>query len=516
MRPTRPLVVCLLLGCLACGSVGGRAAADDAERRTPVDLRPTVDAAVARAAAWLRTQASPDGTFRWSVPSQRDWSLWSAPASDQGLTALAALALVRAGVPRTDPAVLRALDVLRRALTSVEPPPAGADARTFTYAAGALLWMLSELRPVGFDGAAAQAALAISRGQGEDGGWSYVLPRVRLKDGYADVLRDHPVVAPSDLSNAQFAMLGLLCADRMGVWRGDVAWTRVRDSLRRAAAKDGSFSYRSDAEAPDFFRRGRRLTTAIAAANLFVALRRTGVSREDALADPTMRRALNWLKGRTYVDALTGKWSLRDAGDQTDRLPYYEMIAIERLGAFTDEERIGGADWFRVGAGTLLASQKPDGSWPGGVAEAAFMNAVQNTVFSILFLTRALDAVPVVSPAFTTADFVANREARGALFDDLVGRGALAHAASIGDSRVAWRRAFVTIGERGLSTLVRVHAEGPPSLAGPIHELLCALTGVAIAAEERDGRTIAWTRWLFDHRGRLEPSATGDAFVDRR
>ena len=145
------------------------------------------------------------------------------------------------------------------------------------------------------------------------------------------------------------------------------------------------------------------------------------------------------------------------------------------------------------------------------------MNAVQNTVFSILFLTRALDAVPVVSP--DVHDGRLRREpasARGALFDDLVGRGALAHAASIGDSRVAWRRAFVTIGERGLSTLVRVHAEGPPSLAGPIHELLCALTGVAIAAEERDGRTIAWTRWLFDHRGRLEPSATGDAFVDRR
>lgn len=509
-RPTARIGLLVVLAIAA-----GTARADGPDKKGAVDLQPAIDAAVARAAAWLRAQAPPDGLFRWSVPTQRSWSLWSAPACDQGLTALAALALVRAGTPKTDPAVARAIDVLRRALASDEAPPGGADARTFTYAAGSLLWMLSELRPPGFDGAAVQAALALSRGQGEDGGWAYVLPAVRLKDGYADVNRSGVIVAPSDLSNAQFAMLGLLSADKLRAWSGEAVWTRVRDALRASVLPDASFAYRHDADAPDFFRRGRRVTTAIAAANYFAALRRTGVSREDALADPTMRRALFWLKGRSFVDPATGRWSMRDVGDQSERLPYYEMIAIERLGAFTGETTLCGADWYRVGATSLLALQRPDGSWPGGVAEAAFMNAVQNTVLSVLFLTRALDAVPVVSPTFTTGDFLAGRSLQGALYDDLVGRGAREWAFAAGEARLAWRRAFVAAGERSLATLVRLHAEGPPSLADPIHDLLVALTGVAVDARERAGRTSAWTRWYFEHRGRLVPSASGDAFVDR-
>ncbi len=339
---------------------------------------------------------------------------------------------------------------------------------------------------------------------------------MRLKDGYAEVLRDGVPRAPSDLSNAQFAILGLLSADRMGVWRGDVAWARARDGIKATTLWDGSYGYRHDADAPDLFRRGRRVTTEIAAANLFVTLRRTGLSREAALADLTFKRALGWLLGHSFADAATGKWAARDVGDQSDRLPYYEMIAVERLGAFTGLEKLGGAEWYRVGATTLLGLQRPDGSWPGGVAEAAFMNAVQNTVLAVLFLTRALDAVPVTSPDFTTGDLLANKDLAGKLFDDVVARGALAHATAIGEARTAWQRAFVLVGERGLSTLVRLHAEGPPSVAEPIHGLLAALTGAKIEATGREGRTLEWTRWFVEHRGRLKPSAAGDAFVDAR
>lgn len=508
LRPLVALVVLALAGVPAAGAPDGRP--------VPADLRVSVDAAVVRAAAWLESVAPADGIFRWSVPSQRDWSHWGATACDQGLTALASLALVRAGVPRQRPAVARALDALRGALSSAESPGGGADARTFTYGAGSLLWMLSELRPPGFDTAAAQAALALSGAEDADGGWGYHLPRVRLKDGYAEVLRDGVPRAPADLSNAQFALLGLLSADRMGVWRGDVAWARARDGVKRTVLWDGSFGYRHDAEAPDLFRRGRRVTTEIAAANLFVTLRRTGSSRDAALADPTLRRALGWLSGHSFADAATGRWAARDVGDQTDRLPYYEMIAVERLGAFTGLERLGGADWYRVGATTLLALQRADGSWPGGVAEAAFQNAVQHTVLAILFLTRALDAVPVVSPDFTTGDLLAGKDLAGALFDDLVAKGAIGHAGATGESRTAWQRAFVLVGERALAALVRLHAEGPASAVEAVHGLLVALTGAKPEATGREGRTLAWTRWLVEHRGRLARSAAGDAFVEVR
>lgn len=167
------------------------------------------------------------------------------------------------------------------------------------------------------------------------------------------------------------------------------------------------------------------------------------------------------------------------------------MIAIERLGSFTALTQIGGADWYRVGVASLLALQKPDGSWPGGVAEAAFMNSVQNTVLSILFLTRALDDVPVVSPDVTPAVLLANRDLAGALFDDVVGRGAQAHAAAASESRLAWQRAFVTVGERALAALVRIHADGPATLTLPVHGLLVALTGLRVDADERSSRTLA-------------------------
>ena len=144
------------------------------------------------------------------------------------------------------------------------------------------------------------------------------------------------------------------------------------------------------------------------------------------------------------------------------------------------------------------------------------MNAVQNTVLSILFLTRALDDVPVVSPDFTVADFLANKDLAGQLFDDVVGRGAQAHAVAAAESKLAWQRAFVTVGERALAALVRIHAEGPATLALPVHGLLVALTGLRVESDERSSRTLAWTRWLFDHRGKLKPSPAGDSFLDAK
>ena len=88
--------------------------------------------------------------------------------------------------------------------------------------------------------------------------------------------------------------------------------------------------------------------------------------------------------------------------------------------------------------------------------------------------------------------------------------------AALGEARTAWQRAFVLVGERGLSTLVRLHAEGPPAVAAPIDGLLGALTGAKIEATGREGRTLEWTRWLFEHRGHLKPSGAGDTFIDAR
>ena len=48
----------------------------------------------------------------------------------------------------------------------------------------------------------------------------------------------------------------------------------------------------------------------------------------------------------------------------------------------------------------------------------------------MLFLSRALDAVPVVSPEFTTGDLVGGKDAVEPLFSDLAARGATAYRVS--------------------------------------------------------------------------------------
>jgi hypothetical protein len=221
--------------------------------------------------------------------------------------------------------------------------------------------------------------------------------------------------------------------------------------------------------------------------------------------DPTFRRALLWLDRHPFVDGATGRFATRDVGDQTARPPYYELLAIERLGAFTGLERLGGADWYRVGVASLRALQAADGRWPGGTAEAAFRNAVEHTTLALLFLTRAIDAVPVTSPDLTTGDLVGGRDALEPHFSDLVARAVRAHADAEGDARTAWQRSSRRACAGSRSCACR---PTPAGMAPAAHGLLRKLTGFPVEAKVREARSLAWARFLFAHRATLAPRPT--------
>jgi hypothetical protein len=78
---------------------------------------------------------------------------------------------------------------------------------------------------------------------------------------------------------------------------------------------------------------------------------------------------------------------------------YYNLYALERVGVFSAQEKLGRHSWYAEGAKYLLAKQKADGSW----SEASQSSRPPwDTCFAILFLrraTRPLEDVPSVDRA---------------------------------------------------------------------------------------------------------------------
>lgn len=79
---------------------------------------------------------------------------------------------------------------------------------------------------------------------------------------------------------------------------------------------------------------------------------------------------------------LSGRGPPTMGGDE-----YYLLWSVERVGVLYGLEKIGGVDWYAVGAETLVRKQGSDGSWGGGVLGSHGPDV--STSFAILFLTRA-------------------------------------------------------------------------------------------------------------------------------
>jgi hypothetical protein len=78
---------------------------------------------------------------------------------------------------------------------------------------------------------------------------------------------------------------------------------------------------------------------------------------------------------------------------------FYNLYALERVGVFSGQEKLGRHPWFADGAKFILGNQKADGSWTDGSQSS---HPTWDTCFAILFLrraTRPLEDVPSVDHA---------------------------------------------------------------------------------------------------------------------
>lgn len=178
---------------------------------------------------------------------------------------------------------------------------------------------------------------------------------------------------PLDMSNVQFALLGLRAGALLGFELPDDVLRSCAEALWSFQAEDGGFLY-----APEDNRTAG--ITAATLAGLAVleefAVEERGLARILKKHDKDRQRAHAWLVERwdPARDAYgTSAW--------TSRFPFAFLWAVERYGDLTEQERLGEHDWYADGAQHLLSIQHSNGS---------FGEKLEHTAFALLFLRRAV------------------------------------------------------------------------------------------------------------------------------
>ena len=308
-------------------------------------LQPAIHAAIDRGVEHLLKRQYRDGSFGHRIGDYRN-----------GMTSLALLTLLKCGVPQDHPSVRKAL-----AFLELRDPDK-------TYSTGLQLMALAATGDRQYKAWAARLAQLLLDWESANhaGSWGY----------------PHGVV---DLSNNQFAALGLWSARSLGVSVPRDVWTRLAEAVlddyrgesTQVEAAGGRYKER---RATGFrYRRKKEETTgSMTAAGLCIlALAQESAGRKlgkvGARIDPAVNEGLAWLD--TY-------WSV-DSNPGHGQYAYYYLYALERVGALFELDRIGNHDWYREGAEFLIKDQVEGGSW----------GQPHQTCFALLFLSRATATV---------------------------------------------------------------------------------------------------------------------------
>jgi hypothetical protein len=283
-------------------------------------------------------------------------------AQPGGLTALCTLALLNCGVPPDDPAVAQALDYLR----SIDRPQ-----MTYSVALRTMVFcqaepkrdMLLIRQNVGYL-ESTQITKAMLQNPLSKGSWGY-----SAREG------------TGDNSNAQFALLALNEAERVGVKVSPSTWRLAREYWSSTQRHDGGWGYRPGNEATGSMTCAGICSLVITSGRLSSGRAKVVDDRVQCCGDAEqadgVERGLNWM-GKHF--------SVRRNPGSNAWLLYY-LYAMERVGRLTGRRFIGEHDWYREGAEVLVRNQNDIGDyWKGaGTAES---NPILATSFALLFLAK--------------------------------------------------------------------------------------------------------------------------------
>ena len=208
-----------------------------------------------------------------------------------------------------------------------------------------------------------------------------------------------------DTSMTQYAILGLWEAGAAaGVNIPREAWDKIAQWLLKTQHADGGFEYHppENQQAGSGREATHTMTVASLGSLLICRDHLPGGKRKNtrgvllstqeeekgdlnyraqtspAQIDEALRKATEWLKNHFTLDRASGE---SDGGGT--RWFYYYLYAFERFATLADIKQFNGVDWYAEAARLILGRQANDGSWTEADGSQA------NTAFAVLFLIRS-------------------------------------------------------------------------------------------------------------------------------
>ncbi len=407
MRPVAFVFALLVCGALCLLGPGAATGGPDAKATSnvhkafndlyPVAFRVKVNAALDRGSAWLLKSQRANGSWNFFTHHR---------AFPMGSTGLAVLTLLKCGVKKDHPVVVKAFTYLRTLpLRRV-------------YSVSVLLMALDARYAPARDPFAIEHFDRYGNRSGRDPCHKDITPDdlAWMKEGVAYLLEHQRAEGywryPSDgfdLSNTQFALLGLHAATRCGIKVSQRVWldalrfclehqdktgdpvmykaNEVRGRYRfewteRALAR--GFTYHFDSARPTASMTTAGLTCLVVCQNrLWRARAFSGQLRADTRRG--IRDAMAWLQTNFSVDSNPGG---------PGRWHWYYLYGLERAGVLGRYRFLGTHDWYKEGADFLLPRQEKQGWWTTNVHW-------EGSCFALLFLKRATSRMnaPVLTPS---------------------------------------------------------------------------------------------------------------------
>ncbi|MBX6313021.1 MAG: HEAT repeat domain-containing protein [Isosphaeraceae bacterium] len=295
-----------------------------------------------------------------------------------GEAALVLLALIKADVPASDPAVVATLGTIRKRFRGGTYTPERSGGLEI-YEAAVIAMALANLDPAAFKAEIAAAVQYLITKQKTNGAWDYEV-RAQMDTG--------------DTSISQYAILGLWEAENAGVEVPPKVWDRAARWFLSVQSPQGSWNYHRD----EVGRYPETISmTAAGVGSLLICQRQLEQYRKTVvhpLLTPLVpeQRVVTYTPetSNTRIDRAVKSgiaWIARyfglGANSAIGQSPYYGLYGLERVGALADKDAFGNVNWFQQGLNFIRSTQQPSGGWNAQHGD------VPNTAWAVLFLTRS-------------------------------------------------------------------------------------------------------------------------------